>query len=1004
MQKLKRSSLNGRFSRSWSGLSASAALLLAATITSAQPVLITSPTTLGPTATTITPTAGGPAVPLGTAEITVRGTTLTMNGRFNVASLTLATGASGQPAILTHTAQATYDYSGNGSDVVRGVAINITGNLNVSAGCRIDANGRGDLGSTGLGRGDSFNSSGGGGGYGGAGGDAGGSSHSGEPGVGGVCFGFDAANIFAPRFFGSGGGNTWSGGNIVSGTGGAGGGCVSLTVGGTALIDGQILVNGTSGTAYAGAGSGGSVYLSAASLAGSGLISGNGGTGGSGCCAGTGGGGGGGRIAVVYGAGSTLDSLTVQTLGGPGNVRGGAGTVYLKPASAVRGSLIIDNNSNNGENTEFYGPLTLSTNLVVRSGGSVGPAHGQTDFNLTVNGSVTVEAGGFINADGRGMAGSSGTGRGRSADGFSGGGGAYGGAGGDAGGSSQASTIRGGVGGDCYGFDSVNLYRPALLGSGGGNTYSGGVPTSGTGGEGGGAMKLTVNGVLTVDGTVSAAGLGGTAYAGGGSGGSVWVACTTLAGGGSISADGGSGGSGCCAGTGGGGGGGRVGVYFANSTFFGSMTALGAPGNVRGGAGTVYTKRTSDARGTLTVDNNSNSGETTEFYGPVVIDANMVVRNGGRVGPAHRQTDFDLSVLGDLVLGAPSGGAPAGAIFADGRGFAGSQGPARGGAADGSSGGGAGYGGAGGRGGPGGPGGGTYGSLVMPVDLGSGGGNTYSGGFPNVGTGGFGGGRVVLAVAGAVTLGGEISARGLAGSAYAGGGSGGSIILSYGAVSGAGIVTANGGNGGTGCCATTGGGGGGGRIAIYTCSASRPTMQVAGGTGATAGSAGTTFVGSAGFIAQPGSEPVCPSATKNFVAAAVGSGPFVYTWQWQPDASGPWISVLNGVNSDPATGLPAFAATGSQTSALSIPASSSNGVIYAFRCIAINSCFSAESSVAQLIVCAADFDCSGGIDSDDTIAFFDAWDVSNSSADINRDGGVDGDDIIAFFARWDAGC
>jgi photosystem II stability/assembly factor-like uncharacterized protein len=55
-------------------------------------------------------------------------------------------------------------------------------------------------------------------------------------------------------------------------------------------------------------------------------------------------------------------------------------------------------------------------------------------------------------------------------------------------------------------------------------------------------------------------------------------------------------------------------------------------------------------------------------------------------------------------------------------------------------------------------------------------------------------------------------------------------------------------------------------------------------------------------------------------------------------------------------------------------------------------------------LCPADFTNDGGVDGDDVIAFFAAWDVSAPRADINADGGVDGDDVITFFARWDSGC
>jgi hypothetical protein len=54
--------------------------------------------------------------------------------------------------------------------------------------------------------------------------------------------------------------------------------------------------------------------------------------------------------------------------------------------------------------------------------------------------------------------------------------------------------------------------------------------------------------------------------------------------------------------------------------------------------------------------------------------------------------------------------------------------------------------------------------------------------------------------------------------------------------------------------------------------------------------------------------------------------------------------------------------------------------------------------------CVGDFDGDGGVDSDDVIAFFGAWDSGQSSADVDGSGGVDSDDVIAFFGAWDAGC
>jgi hypothetical protein len=70
---------------------------------------------------------------------------------------------------------------------------------------------------------------------------------------------------------------------------------------------------------------------------------------------------------------------------------------------------------------------------------------------------------------------------------------------------------------------------------------------------------------------------------------------------------------------------------------------------------------------------------------------------------------------------------------------------------------------------------------------------------------------------------------------------------------------------------------------------------------------------------------------------------------------------------------------------------------------ATNALGSAEASFV-LSICFSDYDCSGGVDGDDVIAFFADWDAGNSAADVDASGGVDGDDVIVFFAQWDVGC
>jgi len=53
-------------------------------------------------------------------------------------------------------------------------------------------------------------------------------------------------------------------------------------------------------------------------------------------------------------------------------------------------------------------------------------------------------------------------------------------------------------------------------------------------------------------------------------------------------------------------------------------------------------------------------------------------------------------------------------------------------------------------------------------------------------------------------------------------------------------------------------------------------------------------------------------------------------------------------------------------------------------------------------VCPADWNTDGGVDGDDVVSYFQAWD--QGEADFNRDTSTDGDDVIDFFSRWDSGC
>ncbi|MCY2954352.1 MAG: PKD domain-containing protein [Planctomycetota bacterium] len=201
-----------------------------------------------------------------------------------------------------------------------GLDLTVTGDVTVEAGGTISADAKGYAPQTGPGKGANDGDRGSGGGYGGTGG------RSATLAVGGSPYG----SLMIPVDLGSGGGRS---------SGGWGGGAIRMLVGGTLRVDGTFSADGGDWVdARDGGGSGGSVYLKAASILGTGLVSA---TGGDAYYVGDvryGGGGGGGRIAFdcqdVSAFGGRFD-----VSGGFGNENGGDGTCYVYPLLHIMGQV-----------------------------------------------------------------------------------------------------------------------------------------------------------------------------------------------------------------------------------------------------------------------------------------------------------------------------------------------------------------------------------------------------------------------------------------------------------------------------------------------------------------------------------------------------------------------------------------------------------------------------------------------------------------------------------------
>ncbi len=140
-------------------------------------------------------------------------------------------------------------------------------------------------------------------------------------------------SVLSPTLPGAGGSASAAGG-----AGGPGGGVIHLVVGGRLIVDGEMNASGVLGNGGAG-GAGGSIRVEASSIGGSGAVLANGGD--PGGLVGRGGSAGGGRISIV---GSREDvSPVIRAASGEGwYASGGAGTVYLRAPEDRKGHLVID--------------------------------------------------------------------------------------------------------------------------------------------------------------------------------------------------------------------------------------------------------------------------------------------------------------------------------------------------------------------------------------------------------------------------------------------------------------------------------------------------------------------------------------------------------------------------------------------------------------------------------------------------------------------------------------
>ena len=278
------------------------------------------------------------------------------------------------------------------------------------------------------------------------------------------------------------------------------------------------------------------------------------------------------------------------------DLSGGTTTINSLAIGSSATSVLTVSNGNDTTNK-----LTVTGDITIGGSGTIthttNTSAETNKLNIEAN-NITIDSGGKIDVNEKGYSGGYGPGVG----GFTNGGlyrhgGGYGGPGGASGGSAYGS-----------------LTQPINLGSGGADSGCK---------AGGGAIKLSISGTATINGTISSNGGNSTGsyYVGPGSGGSVWVITGTLTGSGSIITNGGTGES---TGRAGAGGGGRISIQYTTDSFSGTIAAYGGvDASAPGAAGTIYKKSPSDTYGNLFINNNNQSSSR---YTPLLITGG---NNGG---------------------------------------------------------------------------------------------------------------------------------------------------------------------------------------------------------------------------------------------------------------------------------------------------------------------------------------------------------------------------------------
>ena len=159
------------------------------------------------------------------------------------------------------------------------------------------------------------------------------------------------------------------------------------------------------------------------------------------------------------------------------------------------------------------------------------------------------------------------------------------------------------------------------------------------------------------------------------------------------------------------------------------------------------------------------------------------------------------------------------------------------------------------------------------------------------------------------------------------------------------------------------------------------------------------------ILSSPVSGSVCKGGSKSLSFGASGSEPVERRWQWREVGEASFRDVTPGANSVDGVQPARFSASVVDEASIDLT-NISVGLDLEFRGEALNPCGAAPSDAAVIHVCAADYDCAGGVNVADLFAFLDAWfaqfggPAGDPSADFDGDANVTVADLFGFLDVW----